>query len=79
MSAVAGRASVGAHEAEWVEIAGRHVALAITAIPEHALRAWLCDEQTIGGTEVLQTLRTGAAARAGVAQEQAAVRKERVA
>ena len=56
-----------APDREWIERVGRHVVLAVAAIPEQALRAWLCDERTIGGEEVLRTLRAGAGARAGVA------------
>jgi hypothetical protein len=45
----------------WVDKVGAHVALALAAIPDSVLRAWLLDEKVIGGAEVYNTLRRGAA------------------
>ena len=58
----------GAH---WTDKVGRHVALAVAALPDSVLRAWLLDGQTIGGAEIYRTLKAGAGLRAG-GKEQAA-------
>jgi len=52
----------GAH---WTDKVGRHVALAVAALPDSVLRAWLLDGQTIGGVEIYRTLKAGAGLRAG--------------
>ena len=58
----------GAH---WTDKVGRHVALAVAALPDSVLRAWLLDGQTIGGAEIYRTLKAGAGLLAG-GKEQAA-------
>jgi hypothetical protein len=50
--------------AHWTDDVGRHVALAIAAIPDHILEAWLFNRRTIGGEEVYRTLKAGAQVRA---------------
>ena len=61
-------AACGAH---WTDKVGRHVALAVAALPDSVLRAWLLDGQTVGGAEIYRTLKAGAGLRAG-GKEQAA-------
>jgi hypothetical protein len=48
----------------WSDSAGRHVALAVAALPDSVLRAWLLDIQTVGGEEIYRTLKAGADVRA---------------
>lgn len=48
----------------WTDQVGRHVALAIAAIPDTVLRGWLMDGQTVGGEEIYRTLKAGAGVRA---------------
>jgi len=59
----------GAH---WTDKVGRHVALAVAALPDSVLRAWLLDGQTIGGAEIYRTLKAGAGVRAGGKDQAAA-------
>ena len=55
----------------WTDGAGRHVALAVAALPDSVLRAWLLDGQTVGGQEIYKTLKAGAGVRAGGAEHAA--------
>jgi len=48
----------------WLDLVGRHVALAIAAVPESVLREWLLDPRVVGGVEIYQTLKVGAGMRA---------------
>ncbi len=48
---------------DWMERCGKHVALALAAVPDSVLRAWLMQERTIGGAEIYQTIRAGVSAR----------------
>jgi len=50
--------------ADWYDKIGRHVALAIAAMPDSVLRAWLMDPRVVGGEEIYRTLKTGAGTRA---------------
>jgi len=62
-----------APDASWTERVGKHVALAVAAVPDSVLRAWLLDSQTVGGEEIYKTLKAGAGVRAqGTAKEIAA-------
>ncbi len=47
----------------WTDAVGRHVALAVAALPDSILRAWLMDGRVIGGAEIYQTLKAGATVR----------------
>ena len=49
----------------WTDNIGRHVALAVAALPDSVLRAWLLDSDTVGGEEIYRTLKAGAGMRAG--------------
>ena len=51
--------------AYWLEAVGRHVALAVAALPDSVLRAWLLDGEAVGGEEIYRTLKAGAGVRAG--------------
>lgn len=53
-----------AEHPHWLDQVGRHVALAIAAMPESVLREWLLDPQVVGGMEIYLTLKVGAGARA---------------
>ena len=46
----------------WPDRVGKHVALAIAAIPEDVLSNWLLTNNTIGGAEILAALNTHKAA-----------------
>jgi hypothetical protein len=48
----------------WTDKVGQHVALAVAACPDSVLRAWLLEDDVIGGTEIYRTMRAGAHARA---------------
>ena len=48
----------------WTDAVGRHVALAVAALPDSVLRAWLLDPHVIGGEEIYKTLKAGATLRA---------------
>ena len=48
----------------WLDTVGRHVALAIAAIPNSVLRDWLMDARVVGGEEIYKTLKAGARIRA---------------
>lgn len=50
--------------APWTEKVGHHVALAISAMPDSALRAWLLTPNVAGGEEIYRTLKIGAGVRA---------------
>lgn len=59
----------GAH---WTDKVGRHVALAVAALPDSVLRAWLLDGEVVGGEEIYRTLKAGAGVRAGGKDQAAA-------
>jgi len=48
----------------WMDKVGHHLALAVAAVPESVLRAWLLDPRVVGGEEIYKTLRAGCEARA---------------
>lgn len=48
----------------WLDKVGRHVALAIAALPDSVLRAWLLDPHVVGGEQIYKTLKAGAGIRA---------------
>jgi len=48
----------------WTDAVCHHVALAIAAVPDSVLRAWLMDSRVIGGQEIYATLKAGATVRA---------------
>ena len=56
----------------WTDAVGKHVALAVAALPESVLRAWLLDPKVVGGEQIYKTLKAGAAARAAGKTEVAA-------
>jgi hypothetical protein len=56
----------------WTDAVGRHVALAVAALPESILRAWLLDHRVVGGEQIYKTLRVGAATRAAGGSKEAA-------
>ena len=63
---LAGRARGDEPAAEaihWTDHVGRHLALAVAALPDSVLRAWLMDDDVVGGEEIYHTLRAGARAR----------------
>ena len=49
----------------WLDSVGRHVALAIAAMPDSVLREWLLAPRVVGGVEIYQTIKTAAGVRAG--------------
>ena len=48
----------------WMDKVGHHLSLAVAAVPESVLRAWLLDPRVVGGQEIYTTLRAGCEARA---------------
>jgi hypothetical protein len=48
----------------WMNEVGKHVALAIAAVPESVWRAWLQNPRVVGGEEIYKTLRAGCTVRA---------------
>jgi len=52
----------GAH---WTDKVGRNVELAVAALPDSVLRAWLLDGEAVGGEEIYRTLKAGACVRSG--------------
>ena len=48
----------------WMDKVGHHLSLAVAAVPESVLRAWLLDPRVVGGQEIYRTLRAGCTARA---------------
>lgn len=47
----------------WTDHVGKHLALAVAALPDSVLRGWLMDDDVVGGEEIYHTLRAGARAR----------------
>jgi len=51
----------------WLDRCGHHVTLALAAVPDSVLRAWLMQERTVGGDQIYRTIRAGAGARCNAA------------
>ena len=63
---LAGRARGDEFETDgshWTDSVGKHLALAVAALPDSVLRDWLMDDDVVGGEEIYHTLRAGARAR----------------